>query len=588
MSNLPSLRIITKNKWRPTFILITSLFFTTIGTFYTYKRAEKLATNEFITLCEEIEVKIANRLNAHALILRNGAALFMASEYVSRKEWTNYIKYSGVNKKLPGILGTGFSLIIPKEKLKQHVTEIRNQGFPDYKVYPDGEREIYSSIIYLEPFLGRNLRAFGYDMFSESVRRKAMEMSRDNDLAELSGRVELVQETDEDVQAGCLMYVPVYKKGLPANTIEQRRKAILGWVYSPYRMNDLMYGILGRRDNILNKKIHLKIYDDSVAQSSLLYDSQPDKQNKNSTMHAHCYKNTLEFNGKIWQLCFNQYVQNKLIISPIVIVVFVFGILVSFLLFVLSLSLVNTYLRAEQIKVQNSELSQLNAVKDKFFSIIAHDLKSLFITITGYSKILVEQVQEKDFEGVEQYSETIFKSSERASTLLMNLFEWSRSQTGHMKYNPVNFDLIQLINEVVLLLSTMAFSKSIKINKNKSSVVPAYGDKDMLSTVLRNLLTNAIKFSNVGGDIILNVEEKQDGITVLIKDFGVGIPANKIKELFQMDQNYSTPGTQNEKGTGLGLILCKEFIEKHNGKIWVESQEGKSTIFGFTIPSCIN
>ena len=165
----------------------------------------------------------------------------------TRSDWKNFIEFSRFEKNLPGIQGIGFSFIVPKDQLEQHIKRIQAEGFPNYTIFPADDRSVYTSIIYLEPFAGRNLRAFGYDMFWEPTRRKAMELARDNDVAMLSGKVELVQETNVDVQVGTLMYVPVYKYGLPTNTIEQRRVAILGWVYSPYRMNDLMQGILDRK-----------------------------------------------------------------------------------------------------------------------------------------------------------------------------------------------------------------------------------------------------------------------------------------------------------------------------------------------------
>jgi len=143
--------------------------------------------------------------------------LFAASDTVTQEEWRKFIKNVKINRNLPGIQGVGYSLIIPKNQLKQHIQSFRENGSPDYDIMPVGDREIYTSIIYLEPFSGRNLRAIGYDMFSEPIRRKAMEISRDSDYAILSGKVILVQETNEYVQAGVLMYVPVYRNGMQTN-----------------------------------------------------------------------------------------------------------------------------------------------------------------------------------------------------------------------------------------------------------------------------------------------------------------------------------------------------------------------------------
>ena len=219
-------------------------------------------------------MKIDTRLHAHAEFLRAGSAFFEASDTVTRQQWGEFIKKTKIDKNLHGIQGAGFALVVPKNQLQRHIDEIRKEGFPSYAVKPVGKREVYTSIVYLEPFSGRNLRAFGYDMFSDQVRRKAMELSRDSDIAMLSGKVFLVQETNEDVQPGTLMYVPVYRGRATVNTAEERRAAIKGWVYSPYRMTDLMEGILGHWDLLQEDRIRLQVYDDSISATSLLYDSQ--------------------------------------------------------------------------------------------------------------------------------------------------------------------------------------------------------------------------------------------------------------------------------------------------------------------------
>ena len=176
------------------------------------------AKREFEFACTQIELRIDARMAAHAQILMSGSALFEATDFkavdeITREDWNAYTWRQKVEQFLPGVQGIGFALIIPRERLARHIQEIRIQGFPDYNVKPEGDRETYTSIVYLEPFSGRNIRALGYDMFSEPVRRMAMERARDLDSPVLSGKVVLVQETDQDVQAGTLMYVPVYLQG---------------------------------------------------------------------------------------------------------------------------------------------------------------------------------------------------------------------------------------------------------------------------------------------------------------------------------------------------------------------------------------
>ena len=1065
-------------------VLIAGLTITMVITFQIYRNGEKIRSEEFAAICNETEHKIAARLQAHALILRAGSAYFSVSDTVTRVGWKNFIEHSKSEKNLPGILGIGYSIIIPADHLNEHILSVRKEGFPEYTVYPDNPRSEYTSIIYLEPFSGRNLRAFGYDMFSEPVRRKAMELSRDNDVAMLSGRVDLVQETDEDIQFGTLMYIPFYKPGKPVNTVSQRREAILGWVYSPYRMNDLMQGILGHWEVNSQNKIRLEIFDDRISDNSLLFDSH-----SNSTEMQSQSISTLtlpiEFNGKKWMLFFTQSGEHAFYLGSQILMVFFGGIIISILLMLLSISyarikasnlrfqtifnesplgialidshsayiyevnpqfaiiagrtmeemldidwmqishpddvqedldnmaLLNTgqisgfnmekrYLKPdgtyvwinmtiapvliekndnashlcmiedisgrkhaekelsdsenrfhslfdnmvegvalhelvfegdvpvnyriidvnqqfiesigvereqvvgklsteaygtltppyfdEYVKVSNSKtplyfetwfegmnkqfaisvapwqengfatiffditdrkkaeealqesqrqlttlignllgmvyrckndpdwtmefisegchsltgylaeeiignarisynelihsddrqmvwdiihdalekkqpyqlpyriitasgeekwvleqgqgifgaegklvalegyisnitelkraeealqhslifsesllktipfgmnivdetgtvlfqsekfkeifgeqaigkkcwdlykddktqcsdcpltdgitigktatyeshgalggrifeishtgmmyngkkamleifsditerktqeqeliiakeqaeesedkLKESNATKDKFFSIVAHDLKSPFNSILGFSDIIAERLKEKNYTDVEKYAEFIQLSSNKAMDLLSNLMEWSQTQTGRMEYNPEYFELMELIKGTELLLSGAIEQKSITLSKITPDTVAIFADKRMISAVLRNLISNAIKYTHPEGNITITVEEKQHEMLVSVSDNGVGISKVDREKLFKIDQTYSTSGTKNEKGTGLGLILCKEFVEKHDGKIWVESEVGKGSTFYFNL-----
>ena len=235
---------------------------------------------------------------------------------------------------------------------------------------------------------------------------------------------------------------------------------------------------------------------------------------------------------------------------------------------------------------KNKELKELNATKDKFFSIIAHDLKSPFNSIVGFSNLLAEQMREKNYDDVEKFAGIIEKSSYRAMDLLMNLMEWSLSQTGRMEFNPEYFEMISLIKEVILLFDDIAGQKKISVNTNKlpaNSLV--FADKAMINTILRNLISNAIKFTHPGGMITISVEEKESKLIVSVSDNGVGISKEDCGKIFRIDESYSSSGTENENGTGLGLILCKEFVQKHGGKIWVESEVGKGSTFYFSLPN---
>jgi signal transduction histidine kinase len=253
---------------------------------------------------------------------------------------------------------------------------------------------------------------------------------------------------------------------------------------------------------------------------------------------------------------------------------------------VLKLKKMQDEVEKAQILLQESEvrLRELNATKDKFFSIIAHDLKNPFNAIIGFSNILAEQIAKKNYDGIEEYAGIIKNSSQRAMSLLTNLLQWSRSQTGKMEFTPEPIKIATMVNEIIELSNDYARQKSITISSKIPPGTIVFADKAMICTILRNLVSNAIKFTNPGGEIVISVQQKRDELVMSVCDNGVGISKDDIKKLFRIDENYTTQGTQKEMGTGLGLILCKEFILKHGGKIWVESEPGRGSTFYFTIP----
>lgn len=240
------------------------------------------------------------------------------------------------------------------------------------------------------------------------------------------------------------------------------------------------------------------------------------------------------------------------------------------------------------IKSQNEELIKLNAAKDKFFSIIAHDLKSPFSAIIGLSDLLLDRIHANDTEGIENYAQLIHQSSKKALDLLLNLMEWSQIQTGRMRFHPEKFNIQELTEESLELLGCNAEQKSIFIQNKIPSDTMVFADKEMISTVLRNLISNAIKYTRPKGTISIFAQEEDSVMILSIQDNGIGISPKESAELFIIDGVHSRPGTAKEKGTGLGLILCKEFLEKNNGEIWVKSKENDGTTFFFSLPKRMN
>lgn len=238
----------------------------------------------------------------------------------------------------------------------------------------------------------------------------------------------------------------------------------------------------------------------------------------------------------------------------------------------------------EAIKLKNIELQRLNADKDTLLSILAHDLRSPFNSILGCLDILATDLRRYDLDMIEQLIIAVNSSAINTFHLLEDILLWAQSQSGAMPFEPDEQNLKDSCDKVIELLKKNAENKNIHFKSIENDQIIVFADVDMLNTILRNLLSNAIKFSRSGGTIEICSEQTPSMLIVSVSDNGIGIAPDDLVKLFDPTQLYTTRGTANEKGTGFGLMLCKQFVEKHGGTIWVESTEGVGSRFYFSMP----
>jgi signal transduction histidine kinase len=238
----------------------------------------------------------------------------------------------------------------------------------------------------------------------------------------------------------------------------------------------------------------------------------------------------------------------------------------------------------ELLKTSNIELKETNATKDKLFSIIAHDLKNPIGNIQVISILLSESIKNNEKETSEELLSMISSQTKETMALLETLFDWAKSQTGQFNFSPAILNLKETIGQVIEIHQPSAMLKDIRIESTVPAETRVFADLNMLKTILRNLISNAIKFTHQGGFIKITADLKSNGTEITVSDNGIGMDDNTLSSLFQIDNSKTTKGTANEKGTGLGLIICKEFIEKHGGSIRAESAPGKGTSFIFFMP----
>jgi signal transduction histidine kinase len=240
--------------------------------------------------------------------------------------------------------------------------------------------------------------------------------------------------------------------------------------------------------------------------------------------------------------------------------------------------------KKKELEEQARYLEQLNATKDRFFSILAHDIKGPLNSLTAFLDIMSNHLDEMSKEDIQFMSSSLNRSVKNLYQLLENVLSWSRSQMGVIEYNFEELPLKNIVKENLQLLHMSASNKGIELRDEVPSDLVVYADRPSLNTIIRNLLSNAIKFTGEGGEVTVGASVNGHKAVVFVRDTGVGMPKEIQERLFKVDKRVSTKGTANETGTGLGLILVKEFVERNGGEIWVESQVDVGTTFYFTLP----
>ncbi len=238
----------------------------------------------------------------------------------------------------------------------------------------------------------------------------------------------------------------------------------------------------------------------------------------------------------------------------------------------------------EKLRASEQQLKELNARKDKFFSIVSHDVRNLLVSAIGFSKLLISDAETLPREMIKEFASHVHSSTTNTYDLLENLLTWARMQTGRMYYQKSWHGVDELIQNNIAMLQDNASRKGIRLEKHADRDAQVYADRNMINSVLQNLISNAIKFTERGGRVTVSSRAYNNTVEIAVSDTGVGISPDNVKKLFRIDMHHSSEGTEEEEGTGLGLVLCKEMIEKHEGRIWVESEVGKGSTFRFTLP----
>lgn len=539
------------------------------------------AQEKFDQKFDEISYNIEQRMATYVQVLRSGIGLFNASNNVSRQDWHEFVVTLQLDDLFPGIQGVGYTEWVQPDQLTAYEARIRAEGFPDFSVRPPGPREIYSSIVFLEPFDERNRQAFGYDMFSQETRRTAMIAARDTGEAAMSGMVTLVQEISDDVQAGVLMYLPYYETPSIPDTVEARRASSLGFVYAPFRMRDLMEGILGPG----LPEFRIQIHDGaSLSPETLMLDSlaaEPEAPPIFTTSRE------LTIGQHQWTLHLSSLPAFEESLDPgKSYIVLAAGIVASLLIFSILWAFSRTGARAHAIATemtvnlerQTEELTRSNADLQQFAYIASHDLKTPLRGI-DHLAVWIEQDLGDKLDGESKKNMALLRRRvKRLEALLHDLLNYSRVNRTDAPVEKVKPD--NLLNQVFSMIKDERnFTLTIDSTNEMLSI-----RRTALEQVLSNLFSNAMKHHDKSeGHVHASLRMRPDGYVFVISDDGPGIPEKMRERAFQMFQTLK-PRDQVE-GSGMGLAIIRKIVEHQGGYIVAEDPDsGVGSQFRFYWP----
>lgn len=688
-------------QWFSGFLLFVSIATTFILTLSSFRFAQTKEEARFAASVSRVQRTMESRLDMYAALLRASSGLFVASADVNQREFHIFVERLQLKERYPGILGIGYARAFSAGERATVLAQLQ-QVDPGFAYRSPSVEDTSAVVVYLEPLTTENEATIGYDMWSEPTRRAALERARDTGEVTVSGKVTLLQEVDGQKKAGFLMFVPIYQGNTTPETVEERQRLLMGYIYAPFQADDLFAGMLSNEP--LND-IDIAVYDGVVAPEDLLYNSSQSRTDFPMGFPLYTYTTTFVAADQRWQVEFfsnpNFAYAIERNIYPLHLVT---GLVVSFMMFVLSrlhykaldlaqrteselqtsqkaltqsriqyraladnasdlvtvvdpvgnvlyaspshdeilgyepdaLAEMNYYrllhsedferVQADFSAVANggttrtefrmrhrhgydvtlegigtglldqegesagiliisrdiTERQEMEQRKDEFISIASHELKTPVTSLKVYTQYLQQYFDNKNDHVSSELLRKMDQQLGKLTNLIRDLLDVSRIEAGRLSLEVAEFDLQTLVEEVVEMMQFTTHRHLLLMKDFQPTMVEA--DRDRISQVIINFLSNAIKYSpeNAPIEIYERVEKYQ--VVICVQDAGPGISPSKQEKVFERFFRVEGPRQETFAGFGLGLYIASEIIKRHQGKIWVESQVGQGSAFCFALP----
>lgn len=586
----------------PYLVLAVSIILTLGITYIYYQSAVSKDHIRFNTNVSRIQNTMEARIGLYIVLLKSGRGFIEANKVLNRRDFANFIKSLELEKNYKGVQGIGYSIVFKPEEKQALIERMRSEGFPDFKVFPDTERETYQSIIFLEPLDERNKAAIGYDMSTEEKRRVALDRAAETGEAVATTQITLLQEISPDIQKGFMIYLPVYKSGVLPETADGRKENLRGFIYSPFRAGNFLNEI----HSLTNiNDLRIKIYDGEAAPENLLAESNiADTGSPTPAINEPIKtQNQINVAGRNWTIEYETLpsfnAQSSVGWMPLI---FLGGIGFSLTLFGLTYWEAASRAKVQRIagelyesenqkrkllikeKEARKSAEYANRAKDEFISTISHELRTPLNAIAGWSRIL--RANHLSEEKRRTALNKIEKNLRHQTELIDDMINYSQMVADSSEIKEQKIVVSQLFNEVFEELKPAAEQKHIELEKhNTMNGFVLTGDREKMKTLFGNILSNAVKFTPEGGKVTADLNHNQSEIELSVQDTGVGIKQEFLPHIFDQFRQADSTITRKHGGMGLGLAISKHIVKLHNGTIEAKSKgEGKGTTIVVKIP----